>query len=136
MGYDPELGMGMVNEGDDMAGGGTDRPTATEEIDLVVGVDAPSQMQGKMEIQQAGVGTRMEYRALFFLSFGAGIVRGQVGRATDGAILACQFAGQQFLCGGVGGDFLVGQEGDDSLLESAKATFDFAFGLRAGRDQM
>jgi hypothetical protein len=53
LGYDPELGMGMVNEGDDMAGGGTDRPTATEEIDLVVGVDAPSQMQGQMEIQQS-----------------------------------------------------------------------------------
>jgi len=136
LGYDPELGLGMVDEGDGMAGGGTDRPTATEEINLVVGVDAPPQMQGQMEIQQAGVGARTEYGALFFLSFGAGVVRGQVGGATDGAILACQFAGQQFLCGGVGGNFLVGQEGDDSLLESAKATFDFAFGLRAGRDQM
>jgi hypothetical protein len=83
----------MVDEGDGVAGGGTDGPTATEEINLVVGIDASLQMQGQMEIQQAGVGTRMEYRALFFLSFGAGIVRGQVGRATEGAILACQFAG-------------------------------------------
>jgi len=57
LGHDPELGLGMVNEGDGVAGGGTDRPTATEEINLVVGVDAPSQMQSQMEIQQAGVRT-------------------------------------------------------------------------------
>ena len=44
--------------------------------------------------------------------------------------------GQQFLCWGVSGDFLIGQKGDDALLEGAKAAFDFAFGLRAGGDQM
>ncbi len=40
------------------------------------------------------------------------------------------------LCWSVSGDFLVGQQGDDSFLESAEAAFDLAFGLRAGRDQM
>ena len=50
--------------------------------------------------------------------------------------MAGQLTGQQFLCGGVSGDFLIGQAGDDSLLEGAKASFDFAFGLGAGRDQM
>jgi hypothetical protein len=136
LGDDPELALGMVNEGHGMPSGGTDRITATEEINLVVGVDASSEMQRQMEIQQAGIRTRMQYGAVFFLSFGAGVVGGQVGGAADSAILAGQFAGQQFLCGGVSGDFFVGQKGDDSFLEGAKATFDFAFGLWAGRDQM
>jgi hypothetical protein len=39
LGDNPELFFGMVNEGDGMAGGGADWPTATEEIDLVVGID-------------------------------------------------------------------------------------------------
>ena len=50
--------------------------------------------------------------------------------------MAGQLAGQQFLCRGVIGDFLAGQEGDDSPLKGAQAAFDFAFGLGAGRDQV
>jgi len=126
----------MVNEGDGMPSGGTDRPTATEEINLVVGIDPSSEVQRQMEIQQAGIRTRAQYGALFFLSLGAGVVRRETGGAADGAVLAGQFAGQQFLCRGVSGDFLVGQEGDDSILEGAEAAFDFAFGLRAEGDQM
>ena len=76
LGDDPELTMGMVNEGDGMPRGGTDRPTSTEEIDLVVSVDTPSEVQGQMEIQQAGIGTRAHYGALFLLSLGTGVVRG------------------------------------------------------------
>ena len=136
LGYDPKLALRMVNNGHSMASGGADWPASAHEINLMIGVDATCDVQGQMEIQQAGVRTRMEYGALFFLGFGAGVVRGQVGGATDGAILACQFAGQQFLCGGVGGDFLVGQKRDDAILEGAKAAFDFSFGLGAGGDQM
>jgi len=55
-----------------MASGGTDRPTATEEINLVVGVDASGEVQRQMEVQQAGVGTRTQYDALFFLSLAQG----------------------------------------------------------------
>ena len=46
LGYDPELVFGMVNEGDGTPSGGTDRPTATEEVDLVVGVDASAEVEG------------------------------------------------------------------------------------------
>lgn len=73
---DPELTLGMVNEGHGMAGGGTDGPTATEEINLVVSVDAAAEVERQMEVQQAGVGTRTQDGALFFLSLGAGVVRG------------------------------------------------------------
>ena len=46
LGHDPELALGMVNESDGMPSGGTDRPTATEEVDLVVGVDASAEVEG------------------------------------------------------------------------------------------
>ena len=59
MGDDPELGLGMVDEGNGMASGGTNRIAATEEINLVVGVDPSPEMQGQMEIQQAGIGASM-----------------------------------------------------------------------------
>ena len=36
----------------------------------------------------------------------------------------------------VGGDFGVGQEGDEAALKSAEAAFDFAFGLRGGCDEV
>lgn len=136
LGDDPELALGMVNEGDGVASRGTDGPAPTEEINLMVGVDAASEVQRQMEIQQRGIRAGTQDGALFFLGFGAGVVRGQAGGAADGSILTGQLAGQQFLSGGVIGDLLEGQKGDEALLEGAKAAFDFAFGLRAGGDQM
>ena len=46
LGHDPKLALGMVNEGNGMPSGGTNRPTATEEVDLVVGVDASAKVEG------------------------------------------------------------------------------------------
>ena len=46
MGYDPELALGMVNEGNGMPSGSADGPAATEEVDLVVGVDATTEVEG------------------------------------------------------------------------------------------
>ena len=43
---------------------------------------------------------------------------------------------QYDLSGGVIGDVFIGQKRHQALLESSKATFDLAFGLRAGGDQM
>ena len=136
LGHDPELGLRMVNESDGVASRGTDGPAPTEEIHLLVGVDAASEVQRQMEIQQRGIRASTQDGALFFLGFGASVVRGQAGGAADGSILPGQLAGQQFLSGGVIGDLLEGQQGDDAFLEGAKAAFDFSFGLRAGRDQM
>jgi hypothetical protein len=36
----------MVNEGNGMTSGGTDWPAATEEVDLVVGVDVSARVEG------------------------------------------------------------------------------------------
>ena len=76
LGHDPELAMGMVNEGYGVAGRGTDRPAPAEEINLLIGVDAASEVQRQMKIQQRGIRTSTHDGALFFLSFGASVVWG------------------------------------------------------------
>jgi hypothetical protein len=48
---DPELAVGMVNEGDGLAVGGSDGAATTEEIDLLIGIDPATAMQGQMEIE-------------------------------------------------------------------------------------
>jgi hypothetical protein len=65
----------MVNEGHGLASGGTDRPTAAQEIDLMIGIDAASKMQRQVKIQQTGVGTGTQHSARFFLRLGAGVMR-------------------------------------------------------------
>ena len=136
MGHDPELALRMMNNGHGVLGGGAYGPASTQEIDLVVGVDATCQVDGQMKIHEGGVGTGAQHVAVLSLCQGAGLIRGQVGGAADGSILAGQFADEQFLGRGIVGDFLVGQEGEDALLEGAEAAFDLSFGLRAGGDQM
>ena len=136
MRHDPELALRMMDNGHGVLGGGADGPASTQEIDLVVGVDATSQIDGQMKIQEAGVRTGPERIALLGLGQGAGFVRRQASGAADGPVLAGQLAHEQFLGRGIVRDFLVGQEGEHPLLESPEAPFDLSFGLRAGRDQM
>ena len=133
---DPELAVGMVNEGDSLAVGGSDRPASTEEVDLLIGIDPATAMQGQMEIEQAGVRTGLQDGALFELGFGASVIRGETSGAAKGAVLAGQFGGEQFLSVRVISDFFEGQKRNETFLEGAKAAFNFALGLRAGGDQM
>ena len=89
-----------------------------------------------MEIQEGRVGPGAQNDAVLGEGLGAGPVGGQAGGATNGPILAGQFAGQQFLSRGIVGNFFVSQEGDEPLLKGAEASLDFSFGLRAGCDQV
>jgi len=57
LGYDPELGVGMVNQGHVMPSSGTNRPTAAEEVDLVISIDPSAEVQRQMQVQQARVRT-------------------------------------------------------------------------------
>ncbi len=66
----------MVDESDAMAGGRSDGPATPQEVNLMVGIDAPSQMQGQMEIEQAWIRTGTDEVALFLQGFGAGVIRG------------------------------------------------------------
>lgn len=132
LGHDPEVRVGMVDERHGLAGGGADGPALAEEVDLVIGVDAATQVQVQMQVQQTGGGARAPGREAFGQGQGAGRVRRLFGGAADGAVLAGQFAVEQLLGGGVGGDARVGQERDQAVLKSAEAAFAFVFGLRTG----
>ena len=136
MGHDPELVLRVVNDGDGVSGGRANGPALAEEVNLVVSVDPKAQVNGQMEIKQGVIGTGAQRHPVLGSGLGAGLVRRQAGGAAEGAILAGQLAGEQFLSGGIVGDFLVSQERQNSLLEGAEAAFDFTFGLRGGRDQM
>ena len=46
------------------------------------------------------------------------------------------FAVEHNLSGGIMAGFFISQEGHQTFLQSAKAAFDLAFGLRGGGDQM
>lgn len=136
LGHDPELALGMMNDRDGLAGGGTDGPTAAQKVDLVIGVDAAAHLERQMQIQQAGVGTGAAHRAAFGLRLGAGGVGGEAGGAADGPVLPGQFTVEEFLGGRVRGDLLVGQQREQAVLEGAEAAFDFAFGLGTGGDEV
>lgn len=56
--------------------------------------------------------------------------------AGEGAVLACDFHLEDLVGLLEGFDFGVGQEGDQTFLEGAEASFDFAFGLRCWSDQV
>jgi len=129
LGDDPELALGMIDEGDGLAGGGCDGPTATEEINLVVVVYAATAVERQMEIEQAGVWTDLQDGALFALGFGGGVVGRQAGGAADSAVLAGQFGGQQILSVDITGNFLEGQQGDETFLEGAKTALNFSLGV-------
>jgi len=46
----------MMNDGHGVSGGGADGPATAQEVGLVVGVDTTAQVNGQLEIQEAGGG--------------------------------------------------------------------------------
>lgn len=111
-------------------------PALAQKVDLVVGVDASFQVERQMEVQEGCRRTGTRDRALFCHGFFPGGMGAQAGRATDGGILTLNLSGEDDLCGGIAADFFIGQDCDQAFLQGAKAALDFAFGLRAGSNQM
>ena len=126
----------MVDEGDGGSLGWRNGPAAAQKVDLVVGIDPAAQMERQMQVQQGGGRTRPDGRALLRQGFGPSGIGTQAGGAADGGILVGDLAIQDDLGGGVIADVFISQERHQALLQGAKAAFDLAFGLRAGRDQM
>ena len=136
LGDDPELAAGMMDERDGMAGGGCDGPTAAEEVDLVVGIASATEVEGQVQVEEAGGGSRAQRVALLGQGFGPSVVGGETRGAANRPVLAREFLVQKRLGWAVGGDALVGQQGDQTFLEGAEAAFDLALGLRARSDQV
>src|SRR5579863_1641260 len=93
-------------------------------------------MERQVQVQQGGGWARTYGRALLQQRFIPSIIWAIASGATDGGILVGNLAIQDELGGGVIDGLLVSQEGHHALLQSAKAAFDLAFGLRTGGDQM
>ena len=132
----PELSQRVVDESDGRPLGGGDVPTASQKVDLLVGVDATFQMQGQMEIQQCGRRTGTRGGALFRQRFFHGGIGTEARGAAEGGVLPCTLPVEHELCGGITGDFFISQDGHEALLHGSKAAFDLALGLRAGGDQV
>ena len=111
-------------------------PTAAQKVYLVIGIDPAAQMERQMQVQQGGGRARTYGRALLRQGLVPSGVWAVARGAADGGILVGDLAIQDDLGGGVIADLFVSQQRDQALLQSAKAAFDFAFGLRAGGDQM
>lgn len=108
----------------------------TQKVDLVVGVDPSFEVEGQVEVQQGGGRTGTGQSALFGQGFVPSRIRAEAGGAAEGGVLVLHFSVEHDLGGGIVADFFIGQDGDQAFLQSAKAAFDFAFGLGAGSHQM
>ena len=125
-----------MDEGDRKAFCWGNGPTLAQEVDLVVGIDAAAQMQGQMEVQERGGRAGTYRRTLLRQSQVPSRIGAAAGGAADRGVLVGHLAIQDDLSGGVIGDAFESQERDQALLQGTEAAFDFAFGLRAGGDQM
>ena len=133
---DPELVIGVMDEGDGGFGSRGDGEVCALEIDGVIVVDAALVAEGKVKVQQGCLGHRPE-------ALGAGREgvlpdgeRDAPGAALPGAVLTLEFHLEDLVCVLGSGDFRVGKKGDEAALEGAETTFDFTFCLRRGRDEM
>ncbi len=111
-------------------------PTAAQEVDLVVGIDAAAQMERQMQVQEGGWRARTNGRAPFHQSLVPSRIGAVARGAADRVILVGHLAVQDDLSGGVIADVFVSQERYQALLQGSKAAFDLTFGLRARGDQM
>lgn len=54
-GNDPELASGMVDEGNGVALSGSNGPTAAEEVDLMIGIESAREVEGEVQVEEAGI---------------------------------------------------------------------------------
>ena len=134
---DPEALAGVVDHRNGLGSAGGDRPVLAEEVQGVIGVEAALEVERQVEIQQRDGGHGAQTGALFLKGFVPSIVGGQPGGAADVLLVVPVDLGLEERVGGFEiGRVLEGQKSDQALLESVKAAFDLAFGLRVGSDAM
>jgi len=132
---DPEALLGVMNNGDELVGHGRHGPVFTKEVQGVVGVEPALEVECQVQVEQRHRGHGAVVVAFFLQGEVPSCVGRQVGGATDMVLVVPgDLRLQQRVGGGVVGDFFVGQQGDQAVLQGAEAAFDFAFGLGIGGD--
>jgi hypothetical protein len=126
----------MVYDGNRLPRRGGDLIIPTLEIDSLVFVDPACAAHGKMQIQQAWNGRWTDTPVVFQQGFVPYVQRDLVGAALFCAVLTDDFHLEDFVGLLPGFDLGMGKEGNDSVLKGPESTFDLAFGLGSGCDEM
>ena len=98
-----------MDPGDGGSLGWGNGPTAAQKVYLEVGVDAATQMEGQVQVQQGGGWARPYRRALFLQCLVPSPIGAEARGAADSGILMGDLAIQDDLGGGVIADVFVSQ---------------------------
>ena len=101
-----------MDNGYGRASGGRDRPTAAQEIDLLIWVNPPAKLERQREVQERGRRTRVNGPAVFLEGFIPGIVGAEARGSAGGCVLAGDLAIQKFLSRRIILDVFIGQQSD------------------------
>jgi len=137
IGNDPEALVGMMDDGDVLLADRSDRVGLAVEFDGEVGVETALEVNGQVEVQQWRHGGGAQAGAFFRQSALPGVIGGEAGGAADIVLVVpLDLSLKEVVGGSKGGDFLIGQKGDEAVLEGAEAAFDFPFGGSVRSDAM
>jgi len=137
IGNDPEALVGMMDDGDVLLADRSDRVGLAVEFDGEVGIEAALEVNGQMEVQEWRHGGGAQAGAFFSQSAMPGVIGGEAGGAADIVLVVpLDLSLKEVVGGSKGGDFLIGQKGDEAVLEGAEAAFDFPFGGSVRSDAM
>src|SRR2546428_7292890 len=95
-------------------------PTAAQEVDLVVGIDAAAQMERQMQVQEGGWRARTNGRAPFHQSLVPSRIGAVARGAADRVILVGHLAVQDDLSGGGMPDVIVNQGRYQTMVDGSE----------------
>jgi len=133
---DPELAGGVVDDSGGLAESGGDFVILAVEVDGVIMVNAAGAAQGEVQIEQCG-GRDGAQVACAALRLDLPDIEGNFAEgAVDGAVLAGDLHLEDVIGLSPGLGAGVSEQSYKAALEGAEAAFDFALGLRGGRDEV
>jgi len=137
MGNDPEALVGVMDDGDILLADRRDWVGLAVEFDGEVGVETALEVNGQVEVQEWRHRGGAQAGAFFRQSAMPCVIGGESGGAADIVlVMPLDLSLQEVVGGCKGGDFLIGQKGDEAVLEGAEAAFDFPFGGSVRSDAM
>ena len=108
MRYNPEAFLRVMDESNSTLGGGCYRPSFAEEIDGMIGINAPIDLKSQVEVKKGILRCGLQTRALLGQGQGPGVIWGKASGSTTGTIVPVDFHAQQVISRTIVGDALVG----------------------------
>lgn len=132
----PKFLVGVVDNSNRLAGGGSDGIIMALEIDREIMIDSAQGAEGKVQIKQGGRGSRTKTGLVLEAGIFPDFAGDEPCGSLSGGILAFDFHLENGISLWPSLGSGMSQEGDKTFLEGAKAAFNFTFRLRSGSDQM